>query len=469
MSTNTGFSYHINGRVNILESNLNDKTTIYDDLLEQKKAVIAHRFGKLTFQPYTIESIELLLKKGIQLIEIDVNLTQDTTEADRIFYLSHGNMEEVNQDDKPTTITKDNYNSVVVNNNNNYMAGGTLSSLKNFFEYVKNRDVCILMEDKSGQPQKLLDFCEDIGLTPKHCIFQDFDNSALDIFKGAGFKTMKIGGSLTTQEISDYDYFCCGSANLATFQGYNIDKFIYYTNLDAIEFNNYKSSYSKLSGCFSDNPIITFYDNITSDLSLLNPKNGFISIYNTLHNSYKYTRYWLEGNSKIKAQFLPHSNPSNKSVITCHGYKLKQDKEYYFKPTKYSANDNNHWFGLVIRFSDYTEYDSQWVGAINLLFRYDERYQLYTFQNGNSPSLQGTEDYSGNNYKYFKFKISPDDNDSSLCNVDMNGSITEDGTYTLIRSFSFNYSNVNGSSTSDLYLSIVKRDSWSGEVEFKPY
>ena len=106
---------------------------------------------------------------------------------------------------------------------------------------------------------------------------------------------MKIGGSLTTQEISDYDYFCCGSANLATFQGYNIDKFIYYTNLDAIEFNNYKSSYSKLSGCFSDNPIITFYDNIISDLSLLNPKNGFISIEHLYHLGSP----WLTSNTNL--------------------------------------------------------------------------------------------------------------------------------------------------------------------------
>lgn len=446
-----------------------DRTLIYEKLLNEKKAVIAHRFSKLTHEPYSLKSIKNLVEQGIFLIEIDVNLTQETDINDRIFYISHGNMEEIGSENVPSPVLKSNLKSTVISHNNNFLSGATLPTLEEFFYYARNFPVCILMEDKSGQPQKLYDFCQTIGLSNKYAIAQDFDNSMLDIFKAGGYKTMKIGGSLTAQEIEDYDYFCCGSGNLSTFQAYNIDKFIYYTNEDPEDHQAKLSTYSKLSGCFSDAAVPCLYHNLKSDRSLLTPENGFISAKYENNNIAKYVRFYQNGKGdfclnieKEKAALGDH-----RFFINCFNYSLSQGIDHYFYIERlFSANINiHHWVSIILKFSNYAEYDAAGsrINCINILFRRDGRVQPYKLTNGSASQIS-TNNHSLN-FVYWQVNIS--ENTSTNFYLTVRGSETLQGPYTVVSNDLINYSDYdNFNASSKIYLAFGNRGEWVGEMKY---
>ena len=460
--SNIGYSKYLHGKL--------DKTHIYDDLLAERRAIIAHRFGKLTFQPYSLKSIEYLISNKIYLIEIDVNLTQDAVDADKVFYLSHGDMEEVAQSDKPTTVLSTNFRNVMISQVTNLFSGCSLPSLAEFFEFVKNLPVCILMEDKSEEPQRLFNYCQSIGLTSEYCIFQDFENDALDIFKAGGYKTMKIGSSLTSTEISDYDYYCCDSGSISTFQGYaGVDNFIYYTNYDPYDHIMKLDSNSKLSGCFSDTPIATNNFFMVSDMSMLNPYNGYISAKSdpTANNIYKYIRYYQDGDDNFNIKYNKDIGNRGRAFINCFGYELKQEKDYIFHVNKETSSNNDHWIGVVLKLgknvADYDDANTRKAG-FNILIRADNRLQIYTLLDGVATQDSST---SFTNYKYFKFNVSPKVGDNNSFILTVSGSITQDGSFTLINSIEALYSDYdNFTDDQPMYLCFVNRDSWAGNVKF---
>ena len=460
--TNLGYSNYLHSKIN--------KTHIYDDLLAEKKAVIAHRFGKLTFQPYSLKSIEYLISNKIFLIEIDVNLTQDVLDDDKIFYLSHGNMEEVAAEDKPTTVLSTNFKNVMIQEGNNLFAGCSAPSLADFFEFVKNLPVCILMEDKSEEPQKLFNYCQSIGLTSEYCIFQDFDNDALDIFKAGGYKVMKIGSSLTTQEIADYDYYCCNASAISTFQGYTgVDNFIYYTNADPYDHIMKLDSSSKLSGCFSDTPIATRDFYMVPNISMLNPYNGHISIKSDppTNNIFKYIRYYQDGDGDFNIKYNNKIGNNGRAFINCFNYQLKQETDYVFYADKELSTNNVHWIGVILKLgknvAEYDDSDTR-LASLNMLIRADNKFQIYTLLDGTATQDSNT---SFTNYKYFKFNVSPKVNDNNSFILTVSGSITKDGSFTLINSIEALYSDYdNFTDEQPMYLCFVNRDSWSGSVKF---
>lgn len=449
-----------------------DRTLIYEKLLNEKKAVIAHRFSKLTHEPYSLKSIKNLVDQGVFLIEIDVNLTQETDINDRVFYISHGNMEEIGSENVPSPVLKSNLKSTVISHNNNFLSGVTLPTLEEFFYYARNFPVCILMEDKSGQPQKLYDFCQTIGLTNKYAIAQDFDNNMLDIFKAGGYKTLKLGGSLTAQEIEDYDYFCCGSGNLATFQGYSsIDKFIYYTNEDPKDHNDKLSTYSKLAGCFSDAAVPCLYYNLKSDRSLLNPENGFISAKYENNNLAKHVRFYQNGRGDFCLNIEKEKGEIGdfRFFINCFNFSLSQGlgiDHYFYIERLFSANINiNHWVSIVLKFDNYAEYDAEGSreNCINIVFRRDGRVQPYKLTN-NSASQISSDNHS---LAFVYWQVNVSKNTSTNFYLNIRGSANLQGPYTSVSSNLINYSDYNNfNENSKIYLAFGNRGEWVGEMKY---
>jgi hypothetical protein len=326
------------------------------------------------------------------------------------------------------------------------------------------------MEDKSGEPQALFNYCQAIGLTSDYCIFQDFQDAALDIFKAGGYKTMKIGAELTETQITDYDYFCCSDENLSTFQAYSgINNFIYYTNFDPVDHQDKLNAYNKLSGCFSDIPVAAYYPETLTDISLLNPYNGFISsFYNNL-NASKYTRYYQDNNGDFNLIFHPKKGlitGSNKVIINCFNYSIEQGltNEHIFYIDKISS-DATHWAAIAFKLkNNNTEYDTSETrkNTINVLFNGNSLLRIYSLINA-TVTEETTQSYSSFNYKYFKITFEPD---GLNFNFAVSGALSLSTSYTLIKSFSFVYSDFNFNSTDKIYLAFMGRDTWVGKIKY---
>ena len=465
-----GYSNFTNNQI----FNMKNRNAIFDELISKRKAVIAHRFGKLSHQPYCLSSLEKLLKLNVNLIEIDVNLTEDASANDQTFYISHGDMEEVAAADRNDPVLSSNFQNAVINVNNNLFSGCNLPSLKEFFDFAKNLPILILMEDKSGQPQRLFNYCQSIGLTSEYCVFQDFDDDALDIFKSGGnYKTMKIANTdLTQTQIDNYDYYCCNEANITTFQANSeIDKFFYYTNKSGYDFETYKTANSKLVGCFSDTPVATYKYEMKSDISLLNPYNGFVSVYNLDEPACKYTRYYQKQNGNCKLVInkkLTSLNLPTKTYVNCFNYELAQEEDHIFYVNKFDDNDGNDWCSIIFKCGlNYEELDTASPyrkQAINILFRADGRLQIYSLVDGAATQKSST-DISGN--KYFKVNIGADPNNNNAFLINVKGSTDKNGTYTLIKEDTINYADM-GSFTDEkqMYLGFIRFQTWTGEIEY---
>ena len=467
-----GYSNFTNNQI----FNMKNRNAIFDELISKKNCVIAHRFGKLSHQPYSIASLEKLLNQNINLIEIDVNLTEDALANDQTFYISHGDMEEVAAADRNDPVLTSNFQNAVINVNNNLFSGCNLPSLKEFFDFAKFLPILILMEDKSGEPQRLFNYCQSIGLTSEYCVFQDFDDDALNIFKSGNYKTMKISNvDLTQSQIDNNDLYCCNEANISTFQANSeIDKFFYYTNTSGYEFDKYKSENSKLVGCFSDTPVATYKYNMKSDISLLNPYNGFVSVYNLDEPACKYTRYYQKQNGNcvlVINKKLTSLNLPTKTYVNCFNYELAQEEDHLFYVNKFDSTDGNDWCSIVFKCGlNYEELDTSEtrLQAINILWRADERLQIYSLVDG-AATQESSSDISGNNYKYFKVNIGADPNNNNAFLINVKGSITKDGSYTLIKEDTINYADMGSLSFTDekaLYLGFIRFQTWSGEIEY---
>jgi hypothetical protein len=284
---------------------------------------------------------------------------------------------------------------------------------------------------------------------------------------------MKIGSSLTTQEIADYDYYCCNASAISTFQGYTgVDNFIYYTNADPYDHIMKLDSSSKLSGCFSDTPVSTYKYEMKSDISLLNPYNGFVSIYNLDEPACKYTRYYQKQNGNcvlvINKKLTPLNLPT-KTYVNFFNYELAQEEDHIFYVNKFDSTDVNDWSSIVFKCGlNYEELDTSETRkqAINILFRSDERLQIYSLVDG-AATQESSTDISGNNYKYFKVNIGADPNNNNAFLINVKGSTEKNGTYTLIKEDTINYFDM-GSFTDEkpMYLGFIRFQTWSGEIEY---
>jgi hypothetical protein len=386
MATPIGYSNYTKSRLD----NLEDRTHILDDLMAERRAVIAHRFSKHTAQPYSLSLLRNIIDRGIRLIEIDVNETKDTDPNDRVFYLSHGDMEEVAPEDRPAQITKDNFNKSIINFNNQGLHNGdTLPSLKEAWNFLKGENVLILMESKTTNYTGLLAYCQEIGMTPEYMVFQDFDPPQLNLFKEAGYKTMYLKNSALTQsEVDNYDYFCCNTSNISTFQeDSKITQFIYYTDESPAQHQEYLNNNSKLCGCFSDCALPTYKQLAVNDMTLLDPDNGYVSVIQESQNISKHTRITANKiTGHILLDFNRQANPTanQHTYTTFHGFKMAFQGFYTWSLENLTGSGND-WIGISLRLGgDYLEKDNNSTRkqAVNIIFRNNLDSEIYTLLNG---------------------------------------------------------------------------------------
>jgi glycerophosphoryl diester phosphodiesterase len=445
-----------------------DYTLLFDELMNDRNAVIAHRFSKLTAQPYSLSLLRNLIDRGVRLIEFDVSIT-----TDGLFYLSHGNMDEIAPSQRPAqnSITKANYNKPTINFTNQGLSNGdTLPSLKEAWDFLKAENVCILMEAKTTATTDLLAYCQQIGITPNRMIFQDFQTEQLDIFKNAGYKTMILKTSaLTTKEKADYDYYCCNETNISTFQADSgIPKFIYYTNNNPYDFIKHKNANSKLSGCFSDCALATYKQLSTPDRSLLDPRNGYVSVQHIGDEEQgQYTSVKANAEGHIVMEFKPQGNAtSSDTVITYHGYKIEMLKYYTFSVEMGDKFIVSDWFGMVLRFgTDYMETDSNQVQALNTLFRGNQTVQCWKLIGGSASNIFSTTKTV--NKRFITFIISRVNSGNDLkieyrfAGAPGVRQTTPDLTCFITMSDlnQFNFSNTN-----DMYMSFIRNDDMNGKI-----
>ena len=243
-----------------------DKTNYFDALLYHNNAIIAQIFSNMdsTEKSFSIKNIQYLLSNEIYLFQITVVMIEDN------FYITYNHP--IKNDDNPVPLSR-------------------------YFNLVKFRPICTLIQDNTNNALKLYQYCKKIELTPNYCIIQESRNKSLDIFKKAGYKTMKIGSHITKQETKDYDYFCCNNINgINRFQNNpGINKFIYYASDNAHKHYLLMQKYSKIAGCISDNPVGINTFEMTNDLNDLNYYDGYKTTKIENHNSdYKDVRYYID-------------------------------------------------------------------------------------------------------------------------------------------------------------------------------
>lgn len=470
-----GYSNYLKQRLDALS----DRTYLLNDLILERKAIIAHRFSKHTVQPYSLTLLKEQIKRGIRLIEFDVSRTNDADPNDRIFYLSHGTngLEEVAPEDRPGIITKDNYNKSIINYNNQAInTSDTLPSLREAWNALKTENVLIFMEAKTTAINELLAECIEIGLTPDKMIFQDFDISQLNIFKNAGYKTMFIkNGALTQTEVDNYDYFCCNISNITTFQNDNkIDKFFYYTNESPQQYKDDISNNSKLVGCFSDCALPTFKQLTIADKSLLNPINGHISVISDNQNLSKNTRVDIDEQGNVIIDFMPQGvyGTTSDTYITFHSYTIKLDQIYTFRIQDLEATNSLDWVSILFRLGgDYLEKDNNNPNsqAFNIVFRKNLVCDFYELLNGSVLQDSSITRTSSEEYIHILFNSSVSDmlfiyiyftettNTSNITSSTKNISLgTQKNTY----------SKYNFPENGNIFLSVKRDDTCNGKITF---
>jgi hypothetical protein len=138
-----------------------------------------------------------------------------------------------------------------------------------------------------------------------------------------------------------------------------------------------------------------------------------------------------------------------------------------FHVDKEASSNNDHWIGIVLKLgknvADYDDANTR-LSGFNMLIRANDRMQIYTLLDGVATQDSST---SFTNYKYFKFNVSPKVGDNNSFVLTVSGSITKDGSFTLINSIEALYSDYdNFTDEQPMYLCFANRDSWSGSVKF---
>jgi hypothetical protein len=461
----------INGNLSVsgkLTGHEPDYTLLFDELMNDRNAIIGHRWSKLTHQPYSLRLLRNLIDSGIRLIELCVSVTNDGH-----FYLSEEYMKEIAPSHRPASnsITKANYNKFTVNFTNQGLSNGdTLPSLKEAWDFLKAENVCLIMEVKWASQAQLLSYCQELGITPKRMIFKDFETSQLDVFKNAGYKTMIMKDTaLTTAEKANYDYYCCKETAISTFQADSgISKFLYYTNDNPYDFIKHKNANSKLSGCFSDCALPTYKQLSTPDRSLLDPRNGYVSVKQIGDEEQgQYTSVKANAEGHIVMEFKPQGNAtSSDTVITYHGYKIEMLKYYTFSVEMGDKFIVSDWFGMFLRFgADYMETNSNQVQALNTLFRGTQSVECWKLIGGSASNIFSTTKTV--NKRFITFIISRVNSGNDLkieyrfAGAPGVRQTTPDLTCFITMSDlnQFNFSNTN-----DMYMSFIRNDDMNGKI-----
>lgn len=475
MSELIGYSNYIKDRLDTLTNTVH----IMDDLIAERNAIIAHRFSKNTAQPYSLSLLRNIIDRGIRLIEFDVSETQDTDPNDRVFFLSHGTggLEEIAPEDRPAEITKDTYNKSIINFNNKYLNNAdTLPSLREAWNMLKNEEVVLLMEAKTTNTTGLINYCENVlKMDKSRVIFQDFDNSQLTVFKNAGYKTMKLssGPLLSTQEIADYDYYCVKgtTANANAWQADSrISQFFLYTSNSPAYFGYYLGLASKVVGCFSDCALADYKKLTVPDRSLLDPKNGYVSVIHEDHNLAKNTYVGYDTTGNLILDFKTQGNPgSNDNIyITFHGYLIQFNKFYTMRLEGMSGSATN-WVALFLRLGlDYTEFDkspSSREFTFNCLFRNNEVVQTYLLKDEDADQV-GSSYTRPDGEEYITFRVSKNDDGSQFI-FEMASESDPKIAFVADKTVQIPYTQLNKwdfSTTNHMFLGFKKDDDTTGKI-----
>jgi hypothetical protein len=369
----------------------------FQNAVTQKELVIAHRFGHLCQPTFSMKSIVRQIEKGVRFVEVDL-----ATTSNGVFYVTHFNSstaEEYDSADLPNQVTdislKD---AFIMRGNPSTRFPESLPTLEEFWDVIKKYNVVVVIELKGGSAASLVTKMKSIGMGPSRVLFADGEKADTLLMKQAGFTVAFDIRSDTTNwtdltqgEKDSFDFIVCSKAIASQVQAFN-KPFIIFTLLSPAEWENFRSQYSNLVGCFTDVALPTIhYKNKKSDdrfLTLLDPENGFVAHLQAT-SAEKLDRAWLEFKyPTVRLNCHKAVTARGRTAFQFHTYKLPNT---FYGKVNISEGNTSGWMGFSVRCgSDYRETDVGGDGeiglrqaAINVIMRRSGSIELHELSNGN--------------------------------------------------------------------------------------
>ncbi len=333
--------------------------------MQQRHAIIAHQgAGSLTAQQYSIKAIQHLCTQNFPCIELDVFESDDPNIDDKEFIVSHalqGTIQEYLPEYRPAknkVLSTTFRNGFVATTNQAINYNEPVPALREALNVICNSNCAIMMELKRGDTDRLIHVLEEYDDIKQCVILTSFNLLKNKAYRQAGFRNMLLCNSVP-ESLDQIDDVCCSATNAHLFQqSSKIQRFFVYGIYGPEQFQQLKVACPKLAGCYTDAPLPVFRPTVSSNLSLMDPRNHYVCSQGPADVLAMYTRMeMVQGRPQIT--FLPDT-PSVVVGYNFPNYAFSMDatqgpSQHIFQ-CRLNPNDDPSG-----RMSMYFAFENQWI------------------------------------------------------------------------------------------------------------